>query len=264
MGLASNRLAGSVDEIGDAARAGDEELLVINPGEHAIGALVDRLRGTEGTTVRLLAAREPLKARLAEFRVAATVADLVADGRLAVRTLESAPRNALLVTPSSVTALVPGEDRVAGLTETDEPFAAEAFALYDDRWERAPEFPLRTPPLSTVRETLREAVGEEVGADFDAMLDAVGDGTVDEVAIALLAAARNRALLYDISRWGEDVGLASKATFSRAKTGLEEAGLLDTEKVPIDVGRPRLRLTLPEGVAGESAAGLVAAAADRL
>jgi len=51
-------------------------------------------------------------------------------------------------------------------------------------------------------------------------------------------------LLYDISKWGEDVGIASKATFSRTKTRLEELGLIDTEKVPIDVGRPRLRLKL--------------------
>ena len=62
--------------------------------------------------------------------------------------------------------------------------------------------------------------------------------------ISLLVAAKNEALLYDISKWGEDVGIASKATFSRTKTKLEDMGLLDTEKVPIDVGRPRLRLML--------------------
>jgi hypothetical protein len=49
-------------------------------------------------------------------------------------------------------------------------------------------------------------------------------------------------LLYDISRWGEDVAIASKATFSRTKSQMEDAGLIETEKVPIDVGRPRLRL----------------------
>jgi predicted transcriptional regulator len=40
------------------------------------------------------------------------------------------------------------------------------------------------------------------------------------------------------------VGIASKATFSRTKTKLEDMGLIGTEKVPIDVGRPRLRLKL--------------------
>lgn len=83
-----------------------------------------------------------------------------------------------------------------------------------------------------------------------------GDG-LDEVTISLLVAARNEVLLYDISKWGEDVGIASKATFSRTKTKLEELGLIDTEKVPIDVGRPRLRLKL-------GADELVAAGADEL
>ena len=68
------------------------------------------------------------------------------------------------------------------------------------------------------------------------------ESPLDEVAISLIVAAKNRVLLYDISKWGEDVGLASKATFSRTKTHLEDTGLIDTEKVPIDVGRPRLRL----------------------
>jgi hypothetical protein len=68
-----------------------------------------------------------------------------------------------------------------------------------------------------------------------------GEGR-DEVTISLILAARNGELLYDISKWGEDVGLASKATFSRTKSALEDLGLIATEKVPIDVGRPRLRL----------------------
>jgi len=64
------------------------------------------------------------------------------------------------------------------------------------------------------------------------------------VALTLLAAAKQEIQLYEISRWGEDVGLASKATFSRAKGRLEDQGMIATEKVPLDVGRPRLRLQL--------------------
>jgi hypothetical protein len=70
------------------------------------------------------------------------------------------------------------------------------------------------------------------------------DDNLDEVAISLLVAAKHEVQLYDISKWGEDVGLASKATFSRTKTRLEDQGLLDTEKIPMDVSRPRLRLQL--------------------
>jgi hypothetical protein len=105
--------------------------------------------------------------------------------------------------------------------------------------------------MSQVRETLEGDIGPETAEDFDTVLDSLqtargnGEG-LDEVTISLLVAAKNGELLYDISKWGEDIGLASKATFSRTKTKLEDMGLIDTEKVPIDVGRPRLRLKLAD------------------
>ncbi|WP_256370423.1 DUF5821 family protein [Halorubrum sp. SD690R] len=43
--------------------------------------------------------------------------------------------------------------------------------------------------------------------------------------------------------------MASKATFSRAKSALEDAGLIETEKVPLDIGRPRLRLIATDELA---------------
>jgi hypothetical protein len=79
---------------------------------------------------------------------------------------------------------------------------------------------------------------------LESIADTDTDDWLDEVAVSLLVAAKHEQLLYDISHWGEDEGVASKATFSRTKTNLEEQGLLETEKVPIDVGRPRLRLLL--------------------
>ena len=85
-------------------------------------------------------------------------------------------------------------------------------------------------------------------SNFRTVLESVesldDESELDEVGLSLLMAAEHGQLLYDISRWGEDTGVASKATFSRTKTRLEERGLIDTEKVPIDVGRPRLRLLL--------------------
>jgi predicted transcriptional regulator len=87
----------------------------------------------------------------------------------------------------------------------------------------------------------------EMASDFRTVLKSVeemSDGELDVVEVSLLVAAKHEQLLYDISHWGEDVGVASTATFSRTKTRLEEQGLIETEKVPIDVGRPRLRLLL--------------------
>jgi len=82
--------------------------------------------------------------------------------------------------------------------------------------------------------------------------------------VSLLVAAKNEVLLYDISKWGEDVGIASKATFSRTKTKLEDNGLIATEKVPIDVGRPRLRLQLGDDRLREASADELAAVSQDL
>jgi hypothetical protein len=240
------------DSVGAVLSAGidgaDGDLLVVNPSVDAIDALVEVLQATESPpTVRLFAAEQPLKDLMDDFLIASAVADLRDRGVLAVRTLSSVPNNALLLSEESVVAVVESDGSAAGLVTTDSGFVDSTYDHYADRWETAEEFSLRTPPRSEVMETLESEIGPDTAEDFAAVLDSLetarggGDG-LDEVTISLLVAARNGQLLYDISKWGEDIGLASKATFSRTKTRLEDHGLVDTEKVPIDVGRPRLRL----------------------
>jgi hypothetical protein len=250
----SNVLEDSVGDIlSDGISGADDDVIVVNPSREAISKLVDVLDGLSSpATVRLFAAEEPLKNLMEDFLIASTVADLIESGTLAVRTLESVPNSALLLTSDSVVSLVESSEQTAGLTTTEDAFVEETYAHYDERWADAPEFSLRTPPLSRVMETLEDDIGPATAADFQTVLDSLetarGDGDgLDEVTISLLVAAKNGELLYDISKWGEDVGVASKATFSRTKTRLEDNGLLDTEKVPIDVGRPRLRLLLGDG-----------------
>jgi hypothetical protein len=247
----SNIVADSAGDIlSDGISGANGDVIVVNPSRAAIGALVDVLaEGNISATVRLFAAEEPLKDLMDDFLVASTVADLVAAGTLAVRTLNAVPNSALVLSKESVVSLVESSEQAAALAISDGTFVENTYADYDERWADAPEFSLRTPPRSRVLETLEDDIGPDPAADFRAVLASLdtarGDGHgLDEVTISLLVAARNGELLYDISKWGEDVGVASKATFSRTKTRLEDDGLLDTEKVPIDVGRPRLRLLL--------------------
>ncbi len=229
--------------------AAEEELLIVNPSQQLLEELVDFVPETSDIQLRLFVDPEPLKELLEDFLIASAIADLVAAGTFSIRTLDTIPRHSLLVTSSFVISLVEAGSRTAGLTATDTSFVSTVYAEYDERWSQAEMFSLRTPPLTTVRETLTEEFGPETAADFDRMLDSLdvargnGEG-LDEVTISLLVAANNGKLLYDISRWGEDIQLASKATFSRTKNILEDEGLIETEKVPIDVGRPRLRLVL--------------------
>jgi hypothetical protein len=237
-------LAAALDET-------DEELLIVDPSAEAIESLVEVASAFDGDlpTMRMIADESVLKSVMDDFIVASNAADLIDAGSLSMRTTEANVDNSLLVTSDAVRAVVTAGDRVAALTTDDDDFVDSAFETYTDLWESAPEFKLRTPPISRVRDTLDSDIGEASREDFDSVLASLetarGDGEgLDEVTISLLVAAKNDVLLYDISKWGEDVGIASKATFSRTKTKLEDMGLIDTEKVPIDVGRPRLRLKL--------------------
>jgi len=228
----------------------EEPVLLVDPSEEAVTRLVrvaaDR---DDDPTARVLADRRVLKSAMQDFIVASNAADLIEQDRLELRTLDEEPDNSLLVTPSSVVALVETGSTVGGLTTDNDEFIEDAYRTFGETFETVEPFSMRTPPLSRVRETLAADIGHETEADFSAVLSSLetarGDGDgLDEVTISLLVAAKNEVLLYDISRWGEEVGIASKATFSRTKTSLEDAGIIDTEKVPIDVGRPRLRLKL--------------------
>jgi len=246
--VSQNILETDVENILTTALTSVDEMVVVNPSRETVRELVSSMDDLD-TTPHILAAERPLKDVMDDFLVASTAADLVASDDLTLQILDDEPVNSLLVSSGSVISIVTAGDRVAGLVTDDHEFVESAHNHYSELVESAQDFSLRTPPLSQVRETLETDIGPDAATDFDAVLDSLqtargnGDG-LDEVTISLLVAAKNGELLYDISKWGEDIGLASKATFSRTKTQLEDRGLIDTEKVPIDVGRPRLRLML--------------------
>jgi len=248
----SNLLNQSVNEILRTVIDETPEVLhVVNPSRDVIEQLIDAATAYEGDLpeIRMLANESILKDVMEDFIIASNAADLIDADALRMRTTAEPAGNELLITDDVVMALVTAGDSVGGLTSDDGEFVDAANDAYTTNWEEADEFSLRTPPLSRVRNTLRDEISADAEDDFNSVLSSLetarGDGDgLDEVTISLLVAAKNEALLYDISKWGEDVGIASKATFSRTKTKLEDMGLIGTEKVPIDVGRPRLRLKL--------------------
>ena len=252
--MPSNLLETETQELFREALADETgPVYLVDPSARVLEALVALGADTDGLpTVNVVADSRLLKQVMGDFLVAADAADLVADETLTLRELDEDVDNTLLVAEDALYAVVTATDAVGALAAAEDDFLGDAYETYAALWERSESFNLRTPPLSRVRATMEEQIGETVRDDFDtvlASLDAArGDGDgLDEVTISLLVAAKNEALLYDISKWGEDVGIASKATFSRTKTRLEDMGIIDTEKVPIDVGRPRLRLKFAEG-----------------
>ncbi|GAB7009324.1 transcriptional regulator TbsP [Halorubrum trueperi] len=267
--MVSNLLEADVEAVLDAAFAGDhEELLVVDPSADTVVSFIETAIDRDDLPeMSMLADERVLKDVMDDFLVASKAADLVADGSLALRVLPDDVDNALFVSPSRLVVVVSADEHVAALSTDDEDFVADVFETHRATFEDAEEYGLRTPAISRVRETMAADISEEARDDFDVILasiDAAGDTDgLDEVTVSLLVAAKNDVLLYDISKWGEDVGIASKATFSRTKTRLEDLGIIDTEKVPIDVGRPRLRLKLgDERLRGVDAEDLAAAVAD--
>ena len=252
------------------------EVFVAGLAEEPTAALVEVLAALdEPPMVRLLARESVLKWLRRDFHLASTAADLVADETLSLRATEHEFESDLVVGEESVISTVRTDDRAAGLETDDAELVESMHERCAEAWETAASIDLRTPARSRVYETLAEEIGSEVETDFRMMLEAVettrsggyrntDDDTLDEVALTLLAAAAHEIQLYEISKWGEEVGLASKATFSRTKGRLEEQSVIATEKVPIDVGRPRLRLRLGDQLRDEEISDLLAAAQEML
>jgi hypothetical protein len=271
--MASNLLNRTPDEVlHGVLEHSDGETYVVEPTGEVVECLVEVAADFDGALpdLRLIAEGRTVRRVMEDFLVASSAADLVESGHLSIRTA-AADRlsESVIVTESRVTAVVSAGGYVAGISTDDDAFVDDAYAAYGDYWADAEAFQLRTPPISRVRETLGEEVSAEAEADFSRVLSSLetargnGDG-LDEVTISLLVAAKNDQLFYDISRWGEDVGVASKATFSRMKNELEDTGLIDTEKVPVDVGRPRQRLTLEDDRLKQASSDQVAAVAESI
>ena len=234
----------------DVFRDSSDEILAIGLNEPATAKLLHALDTMdEPPLVHLLTYESVLKWVREDFVIASTAAELIATNTLSIQMAEGPFENALLITDDSITAIISTEDGVVGLSTDRAELVEQTRSHWAGRYNESGSFPLRTPAYSTVKESLAAEFSSELASDFQSILDALGTTRgqgPDEVVIALLVAAKNEKLLYDISRWGENIGIASKATFSREKMRLEGAGLVATEKVPVDVGRPRLRLLLGE------------------
>lgn len=226
------------------------EPTVVAPSAATVRALVSVLAELDGVSVRLLSTEAAFKDARGDFLVASAAADLVAVDRLEIRTSDEFALPVIIAT-EAVVALLPMGTRVAGLVTDDEPFVATATEHVAELWTAAEPATLHTPARSRVRETLEAEFGPDVAADFDAGLGALetartSEAGVGEVTLSLLVAAKHEEQIYEISKWGDDVGLASEATFSLTKNQLEEQGLIESEKTQRERGRPRHRLVLAD------------------
>ncbi len=245
----------------------DERVVALNPTADLLRELS---LADADVQIDVVADEQTAKEVYDDFIAASNAAVSVREETFTVRYEDGLTESPILATAEFYATPVYTANATYGVPDANADSAEEVYENANELFENVGEepYPLRTPPIDTVRETLAAEVGEELRDDFNAVLDQFDDlsmrGTgIDAVEALIVLAARREQLLYDVSKWGEDVGLASKATFSRAKSRLEERDLINTVKVPIDVGRPRLRLLLPEEDRDSEPVELVAEAAEQ-
>ena len=233
--------------------------------------------------VRMLGTEGALSGACDDFLAATRAADLADGGRLSIRVTEQDHLPSLLVTggevgsPSrrsdagEVTTIspLPGSDAVAVRTgEADS--VATVRSAFVESFSNAAGYEVGVPGYTRLLESLDSAVGSDVRADLASVMEAgvtvrSSAGGLDEIDAILLVGGRNGAQLFELSTWAEDLGVASRATMSSRKRRLEAAGLLTTEKVHADVGRPRQRLIVAaEGPRDAPPADLIRGARDVL
>ncbi len=227
-----------------------ETLYVFDPRAPTLRALAVAAGRHEGATPRLrvLAGETTLLRFQRDFVAAATAAGLAADGRLTVRTDETTHGTTVFASRDAVFVPVRTPDTEPTVAAGERGVAADVFATCREAWRTREPFQLQTPPLSTVDETLTAEFGTEAAADFRTALATAADRddptAFDPVTTVLLVGARYDRLHYDVSNWGERLGVASKATFSRKKGQLEADGVIETSQEASRPGRPRQRLSL--------------------
>lgn len=232
---------------------------IINPSEKAIEQIVKIISESDNVgEIKIIVSEQTLKSLRRDFIVASKASEFIDKSILSIQAINNTPTQGTLIKTEETMRCIVDIDENMIITDGQEVYE-NIGEIITNIWDDSEPISLRTPGLSNIYDEMRDEFGDKIADDYKFVIDNVTefDNDMDEVAAALLVAARNEMLLYDISKWGEDIGLASKATFSRTKTRLEDNGYLQTEKVPIDVGRPRLRLKLMSNVYEEEYDGQV-------
>lgn len=225
--------------------------MFINPSNEFLQTILTSLGQLDDVgTVQILIDSDDITTIQRNFITATTASELIENNELELRTHSGGIFGTLTQTDDEIRCVSELDDTI--VISESHTATNELIDKINDKWSEGVEASLRTPPSSQIYDTMSQELGIGVADDYRNLIEFVKSSDsitdIDEVSAALLVGAKNNVLLYEISKWGEDVGLASKATFSRTKTELESQGYIQTEKVPIDVGRPRLRLDLVPNV----------------
>lgn len=181
-----------------------------------------------------------------DFLVESRVAEAVANGSLSVRTAPDGLDDHVVVAPERTWVLVAVDEETTTMAAEDAELVGALRRKYADRWSDATPLDHRSPPLGRFERTVERELSEEAAGDLRAAVrgaDRLRWGErPDPTDLLLLVAARHGTEFHAATAVAESTGLASRSSCSRAKQRLEKAGLVETERIPQGVGRPRQRL----------------------
>ncbi|RAW46092.1 hypothetical protein DQW50_04750 [Halorubrum sp. 48-1-W] len=178
------------------------------------------------------------------FRDAARLAGLTAAEAVEPLALAEPQPNVILAGDATGCVLVEAaSDAVRWYRVGDDPRLRDRYAAVVTN---ADPYRLRTPSRRRVYDAFRERSSGAVAGDVIRLLDPgpalSADHPVGPRTRAYAVGARHGVHDRTLRRACEDAGLGSPSTFTRIKRRLIDAGLVETERVPRPVGRPRERV----------------------
>lgn len=234
-----------------AAVDGDGPVSLLDPPRVYLDALATLCRdGSVPARLRVIAQTGPLSWLRDHFPNATLLQGAVEADRLAIRRHDCDRETPLAVGPAGAAPLLHVDDHAASVPFHEGEFLDHLRDRCAALWDDAEVYGLRAPARETYRATAPDHLGESFRDAFDEAVTvaaSLDDPTAfHPVRGALVVGAERERLLYDLCRWGDASGVASSASFSRHKSRLEADDVIETENVPVDVGRPRQRLFLAD------------------
>jgi hypothetical protein len=235
-----------------ASTDSDQQHYLLNPPVSVLRSLVPASATDDGDLPPLgvLARKNTLYDVRQQFPLASRLQELIEEGQVALRKSPIDQNTTVLVSESELIAFVVIEETVEWLTMDESKDSAGLFGELEELWDDSEQYSLRTPPLTVTLDSATETLGESFGDRFTRAVEwaeELADPTeFHAIRAAVVIGAAEEHLHYEVSKWGEDASVASKASFSRHKGDLEDRGLVRTEKAQVLMGRPRQRLFLTD------------------
>jgi hypothetical protein len=229
------------------------EIIISNTDANTLDAFFSTFDPNNHPTIRIIASKDTLDAITETFPDNARLKGYVLDNDLKLKTLpennEEHPHSPAIVAGDDVYIPVYTGSKHQIIPAPETETTSELRDVVTSTIDAAKPFSFRVPAYRKIEEEFTETVSEACFETLEKILDAA-DGFGHSTNISkpttaiLLAAAAHEEQNYHTGQAAEDSRFASKAKMSREKRKLEDRNLLETEKIPKDIGRPRQRLTL--------------------